>query len=108
METLLAGTQRNARTRLPLPGLLLLLPRQPVRASSEDDGQCKKKTGTATMHESSSRPFARRERKCGWAENCQCRRSSLQGFKVSEVSKFQSPKSKSRLNGCLTTLKLTL
>ena len=45
----------------PLPELALLLPRQPVRATTKMMANSKKKTGTATMHEPSSRPFARRE-----------------------------------------------
>jgi hypothetical protein len=58
----------------------------------EGDGQRKKKTGTATMHEPSSRPFARREHSIAGRKTVSVE-GQVQGFKVSG---FQSFKDQSR------------
>lgn len=52
------------------------------QSGDEDDGQCKKKSGTTTMHEPSSRPFARREINGGGRKTASVE-GQVQGFKVS-------------------------
>jgi hypothetical protein len=53
----------------------------------EGDGQRKKKTGTATMHEPSSRPFARREHNVVGRKTVSVE-GRLSGFKVSRLQSF--------------------
>jgi hypothetical protein len=54
----------------------------------EGDGQSKKKTGTATMHEPSSRPFARREHNVVGRKTVSVE-GKVPGFKVSEFQSFK-------------------
>ena len=87
MEMGSAGAQRDGlhapACRLPP----LLLPTQPVRAAAKEmaSQQYKKMTGTATMHEPSSRPFSGREPNAGW------KTASVEGHRDFEkqVSRFQ-------------------
>jgi hypothetical protein len=55
-----AGAQRNG-LHASVAGVAAALAKTAGEGDDEGDGQCKKKTGTATIHEPSSRPFARRE-----------------------------------------------
>src|SRR5208337_612799 len=55
-----ARAQRNAR-HPSVAGITAALAEAASEGDDEDDGQSKKKTGTATMHEPSSYPFARHE-----------------------------------------------
>src|SRR5208282_6279777 len=85
-----AGTQRNARYAS-VAGVAAVLAEAAGECDDEDDGQRKKKTGTTTMHEPSSRPFARREHKAVGRKtvSVEGKAHQVQGFKVSG---FQSCK----------------
>jgi hypothetical protein len=77
-----AGAQRNAGYAS-VAGVAGALAEAAGEGGDEGDGQRKKKTGTATMHESSSRPFARREPNLFGRKTVSVE-GKVQGFKVSK------------------------
>jgi hypothetical protein len=83
-----AGTHRNS-SYASVAGAAAALAEAARESKDQGDGQRKKKTGTATMHEPSSRPFARREHKVvGWKTVSV--EGKVQGFKVSGLQSFKS------------------
>ena len=56
IENVVAGGQRNAR-HASIAGVAAAFAEAAREGGDEGDGQSKKKTGTATMHEPSSRPI---------------------------------------------------
>src|ERR1035441_10343485 len=83
-----AGAQGNAR-HASIAGVAAALAQAAGEGGDDADGQSKKKTGTATMHEPSSRPFARREQNVVGRKTVSVE-GKEPGFKVSGFQSFKA------------------